>query len=154
MPYGSLHLEIRIDGVKELGRTFHGLYGDLSDLTPFFEAVADDWSETQEQVFAHEGEWEGMPRWADLNDAYARRKQAKHGDKPILEATGALKEAAVHPTKQITPTMLRLTVNNAYGIFHQSAEPRTVLPRRNFGSLTPRQKSRLPRLLRQSLSTE
>ena len=147
---GDLHLSLDIDGDRELSRKLHGLLNRVTDLEPVFKAIAADWSLTMARKFASGGAYEAgtdaqgqaNPAWAPLSPRYAAWKAAHYPGSTILQRTGALRQAAVNPQVTTSATSLRLVVDNAWALYHQSSRPRTRLPRRPFASLTAKQKSR------------
>lgn len=87
------HVEIEIDGKAEFSRTFSRLDANFDDLTPIWPAVRSKFYEIETQQFDSEGDKGGSGRWQALSARYAAQKVATYGDKPILEATGALRES-------------------------------------------------------------
>ncbi|NUP99514.1 MAG: hypothetical protein HUU35_06635 [Armatimonadetes bacterium] len=76
MPYGYLNFTFEVDGRWELDRAFHGYVFRLDNWGPFFESTAKDFSAYEAARFGAEGAFEGEDKWADLTEAYARRKAA------------------------------------------------------------------------------
>ena len=150
MSTGTFHISFDIDGDRELSRKLHGMLGAVSDWTPVWQTIQTDWSATMARKFDTEGAHEAgtdadgnpNPAWAPLSAKYAAWKAKHYPGMKILQRTGELRKASVDPETTITPTSLRLTVGSAYALYHQSSEPRSILPRRAFASLTAKQKSR------------
>jgi len=157
---GKFHISFDIDGDRELSRKIHGMLGSVTDWTPVWKTIAADWSATMARKFDTEGGHEAgtdadgnaNPPWAPLSDRYARWKAKHFAGTKILQRTGSLREAATSPAVVTTPTSLNLTVNAAWGLYHQSSEPRTWLPRRPFASLTAKQKSRWVKAFRDRIA--
>ena len=148
---GKVWFTIDIMGERQLDRTFMGLMEEMKDLSPFFQFIADDFSATVERKFAAEGAIDGEPKWDDLSAAYAKRKEAAYPGKGILEATGTMRQAATHPDVEIGPKQLTITIDSDYAGYHQSPDPRAILPRRAFASLTADQKRRWMSKLREQV---
>lgn len=159
---GNLKVTLDIDGERQLSRKLHGLLHQVSDLRPAFEAMAADWSTTMQRKFESEGAHEAgtdeagtpNPPWEPLSARYAAWKARHYPGMPILQRTGALRQAAVHPQTDVTADSLTLTVDVPYAIYHQArARGKAQFPRRPFASLTARQKSRWIRALRDHIAT-
>jgi phage gpG-like protein len=66
-----------------------GLFSGLRDLRPAWGSVHRIFLDFMKRVFAREGQY-GGPVWVPLNPRYAAWKRRRYGDRPILQATGAL----------------------------------------------------------------
>lgn len=145
---GFVKFSIDIAGQRQFSRRLDGLLANLDDLTPVWDQLEADWTETMKAKFAGEGEVAGeaeTEKWAPLSTRYAKWKARKFPGTKILHRTGALEAAATNPTVEKTAHSLTLTVAGVpYAIYHQSHEPReSNLPRRDFASLTAAQKTRI-----------
>lgn len=161
MATGTLHFVLEIDGERQLSRKLQGYLGNVQDLSGAFERMAEDWRQSRIDVFVAEGAYEGLPAWEPL--APSTKKGKEHlGVDLILYRTGELYRATTQPETTIEPLELRMVIDNDYGIYHQSPRPRQpkadgsgpILPRREFASLGPKQKSRWMRFLREHLFRE
>ncbi|HLB03858.1 MAG TPA: hypothetical protein VJK66_02460 [Gaiellaceae bacterium] len=94
----------------------------LSDLRSFWPKVVPLFVLWMEQQFSSEGAFAGAP-WAPLAFS-TRQRKARLGLRPqILQATGAMKQAASRPTRQVTPRSLTLTIEDPKLGFHQAGTP-------------------------------
>lgn len=100
----------------------------LNDLRPFWPRVRRLFVDWERQQFDSEGAFWGT-RWPALNPDYARRKRILWGDRPILQASGQAKRAAMTPIQTaVGPRTLTLTIDDAGKAhpailqFHQTGE--------------------------------
>lgn len=153
MPTGTLHFTLDIDGERQLNAKLHGYLGRCLDLSPAFEDIARDWSESRVEVFAGAGAYDGLDGWPELSKRYARWKEKHYPGRLMLVRTGELIKAVVFPETEITAQSLTMTIDNDYAIYHHSSEPReSNLPRRQIASLGAAQKSRWVRILRKHIA--
>lgn len=106
----------------------------LNDLRPFWPRVRRLFVGWEREQFDSEGEFWGS-RWPALNPDYARRKRIFWGDRPILQASGQAKRAAMTPIQAaVGPRTLTLAIDDsgkahpAILQYHQTGEGR--LPKR------------------------
>ena len=153
---GDLYFSLDIDGTRELSRRLHGLLNRVTNLEPAFKVMAADWSTTMAAKFDSGGAFEAgtdaegnpNPPWQPLSQRYGAWKARHYPGRGLLIRTGALRAAAVSPETDIQALSLRLEVDNAWALYHQSTRPRTILPRRPFASLTAKQKGRWIKAIR------
>jgi phage gpG-like protein len=134
--------------LPEMLRAGAALELDLSDMRPIFESIRTVLYTYIEGAFNTEGALTRSGKWAPLSESYRRR----YPDRPILDRTGALKRSltsanATGSRTVITKTSLTIGTTIPYGIYHQSTEPRTKLPRRAPIDLTTEQEQEIARLL-------
>lgn len=120
-------------GERQLDRALTRLNNSVQDLSEVFEALGEDFRASEAQQFAHEGYGD----WPPLSPGYAITKRRRWGDKPILQASGALRSAI---TERWTPgnvTIIKpqeaafgVNLGKAYPRFHQTGAPRANLPQR------------------------
>lgn len=108
----------------------------LSDLRPFWPLVVPIVTGWWRMQFETEGGFAGRP-WAALSPAYAEWKQANFPGKPILQADGALRQAASRPSRLATPHSLTLTIDDEKLEFHQDGTPRMPARPLVFGDPLP-----------------
>lgn len=102
----DLHWEVA--GDVQLGRRFTDLERSFDDFSePLTEAMG-----VVEEENEHQFQSEGDPGWPELSDQYAARKRRIWGDKPIMEASRALRRSltdrsAAGAIAEVTPTMMR-----------------------------------------------
>lgn len=121
-----------IAGEKQLDRALSGL--TLSNYEDAWPVVAEEFYELEREQFKSEGR-KGGERWQELSPEYAGWKAARYPGTQILERTGDLMKSLTsrsdaNAVYNATPTSLSLGTKLKYAIYHQSNEPRTVLPRR------------------------
>ncbi|MBI2301790.1 MAG: phage virion morphogenesis protein [Armatimonadetes bacterium] len=149
MAFGYLNLSFEVDGRVELDRTLHGYVARVEDWKPFFRSLAADFREMERERFAAQGAFEGEDAWAPLDETYRSHKERVYGQKPILQATGAMFEAVVNPEEKAEDLQLTLTIDSAYALYHQSDKPReSNLPRRAIIALGARRKSKWTGMMR------
>lgn len=83
---------------------------DLRSLWPLIVPLATRW---WAEMFKSEGAFAGAA-WSPLSPDYAARKAIDFPGKPILQRTGALKQAASRPSRFVTPTTLTLSIESDY----------------------------------------
>jgi phage gpG-like protein len=104
----------------------------VSDLSPVFLVIANDWYKDNEQIFdlQSEGQYE------DLSPDYADRKESMVGFVyPILKFDGWLEASITQPGSDgsfcvIGKKSLTLGTEIPYAIYHQSSAPRSKMPYR------------------------
>lgn len=120
------------DADRELRVIGAGL-ADLRSFWPMLVPVVTQWWKRQ---FDTEGAFAGNP-WQRLSPGYAARKASLFPGKPILQATGAMKQAVSRPHRVQTPLSLTLSIEDEKLPFHQNGAG--ALPRREvvFGEPLP-----------------
>lgn len=91
-----IRLTGEVIGERQFDRALTRIERGVTDLKPLFELLGEDFRDSERQQFAHEG----YGSWPALSAAYAARKRLLWGDKPILQASGALRSAM---TERMTP---------------------------------------------------
>jgi hypothetical protein len=84
-----MRLTGKMENVQLFDRAVAGLAHDFEDMRPTLEEVIEQgFYPIMQEVF----DTEGRGRWGreEMNADYVRRKRRRHGDKPILQATGGL----------------------------------------------------------------
>lgn len=116
-----------IEGETELSRRLEIIESRVKNWEPAFKdtaiALRDIFSN---DVFQTRGAVINE-HWAPLSRAYALRKEKKFPGKGILEATGEMKNSF---QTFWSPTMAKVWNDVEYFKYHQSNQPRSVLPRR------------------------
>lgn len=102
------------DADRELRVIAAGL-GDLRSFWPMLVPLVTSWWRRQ---FETQGAFAGDP-WAPLSPTYAVWKASRAPGKPILQLTGAMKQAVSRPHRAQTPTSLTLTVDDEKLGHHQ-----------------------------------
>ena len=102
--------------------------------------IEDDFYAEEKAQFASEGA-DGGERWQELSPEYAGWKEAHYPGQPIMQRTGSLERSLTSgndPNAVKIEAWKTLTLGSKvpYGIYHQSLDPRTKLPRRPLIQLT------------------
>jgi len=125
---------LEIAGEVQMDRGIARFADGVTDYRPIWAMVEDDFYALEKRQFESEGA-EGGDSWQPLSPAYAEWKEAHYPGMPILERTGNLQQSLTNPADPDAVCIEErkaLTVGTRvpYAIYHQSLEPRTVLPRR------------------------
>jgi hypothetical protein len=94
----------------------------IRDWSEAFEAMVEDFEETEEKLFDSEGASEFPSGWAPLNPSYARWKASVRPGAPILVFDGDLRKAATEPRTQLSNKRMTITVEDDTVIKHQFGE--------------------------------
>lgn len=129
-----------IAGETQLDRGIARFSDGVSDYTPIWPVIEDEFYAEEKAQFASEGA-EGGEKWAPLSPAYSEWKEAHFPGQPILQRTGDLERSLTSrndPNGVRVEARKQLTLGSRvpYGIYHQSTAPRTRLPRRPMINLT------------------
>lgn len=122
---------VEIEGLAENERALSILLAGLTDLRPFWPLVVPTFIRWMREQFDTEGEW-GGEHWAPLSPDYLARKMVLYPGKPILQATGDLRQAASRPRRRATAQFLELIVDDS-GYTHGRGAARAVGPYHQFG---------------------
>ena len=110
----------------------------VSDLSPVFLTIANDWYKDNHRVIPEGGEKQREGQYEDLSDAYAEYKESTLGwTYPILRFDGWLAASITVPGSDgslcvIGKQSLTLGTLIPYAIYHQSSAPRHKMPYRPF----------------------
>lgn len=107
----------------------------LADYRPVWPVIEDDFYSAEATQFKSEGAWGGAGEaWQELSAEYQGWKEQHYPGQPILQRTGALYASltgeGAGAVKIEERKKLTLGSSVPYGIYHQSTDPRTRLPRR------------------------
>lgn len=122
---------VEIEGLAETERGLATLLAGLTDLRPFWPLVVPTFIRWMAEQFDSEGEW-GGEHWAPLSPDYLARKMQRYPGKPILQASGDLRQAASRPRRRPTPEFLELIIDDS-SYAHGGSGPRSVAPYHQFG---------------------
>lgn len=129
----SIQIQFAIEGELQLSRRLTDIAGAVQDWGPAFEQSVTDLKETfSNAVFETEGR-KIDEAWSPLSRAYALRKEKLYPGKGILERTGVMRQAFASSFNATSATIWNTA---AYFKYHQSNQPRHVLPRRVMMKLT------------------
>lgn len=118
MPDMSVHVD-DADARRELNIISAG----LADLTGFWPMLVPLWLSWMRRQFETEGAFGGQP-WPPLSPAYAVWKASRRPGKPVLQLTGAMKQAVSRPHRSQTPQSLTLTIDDKKLGYHQDGTTR------------------------------
>ena len=110
----------------------------VSDLSPVFLTIANDWYKDNQRVIPEGGEKQSEGQYEDLSDDYAQYKEAMQGwIYPILRFDGWLATSITVPGSDgafcvIGKQSLAVGTEIPYAIYHQSSAPRSKMPYRPF----------------------
>lgn len=119
-------ISIATQGFPQTNANLVKLEGRLSSLKPLWEKLGDEFYKEEKAWFAAEP-------WKPLSPAYAKRKRAKFGDKPILRATDTLfhsltEQGAEGNIHRVDDLGAEFGSRVPYGIFHQESRPPLAEP--------------------------
>jgi phage gpG-like protein len=144
-----------VDGQAQFDRAFNRVGNRIKDLRPVFEEVGKEFKEIQAEQFASEGAKGFSGAWQPLSANYAILKQAIWGSKPILEASGRLKESLTtghaDTVEEIRKDSAAFGTTVPYATQHQRGNASKRLPKREVISFSDRQKRRLQKRIQATL---
>lgn len=99
---------------RDAERRLRLLATGLADLRPFWPRVSRlvvGWMRLQ---FESEGAfWTSGRKWTPLSPAYAAAKLERWGPRPILQASGQMRQAFSRPTRSVGPSSLTLRFDDS-----------------------------------------
>ena len=138
-----MYISWTIEGETQLSRNLLLLAARVKDWTPAFAETAYELKSLfSGDVFNTEGSVIDE-QWAPLSKAYAYRKAQKYPGKGILEATGKMRNSFMTLWR---PDMAAVWNEATYFKYHQSNQPRHVLPRRVMMKLAEAQRVQVVRI--------
>jgi len=125
---------LEIAGEVQMDRGIARFSEGVADYRPIWPVIEDDFYAQEQAQFKAEGA-EGGEKWQALSPEYAGWKAAQYPGTRVLERTGDLERSL---TKAGDPNGVRIEARKTltlgskipYAIYHQSIQPRKVLPRR------------------------
>lgn len=109
----AIRFTFGIDDNKQFDRVFNKITQYLTDFSPIFNEMADEFYDSQEGVFRSEGKYDDLSEWTDLTTRYRKWKEKNFPGRKKLELTGALKTS--------------LTQRGGYGNITQISEKEMIL---------------------------
>lgn len=149
----TLDVELRLDpGGVVFHRRFTRFISDLTDLTPAFEQMADEFNQWEEEAFATGGASSGNA-WPPLAASTAAHKTRRRGGQILVES-GRLMRSLTTPNAQdairdITGRKMTLGTDTPYAGFHQTGTSR--MPARPIIRLTAANRDRWTRIIHHHL---
>lgn len=127
-----------IENDKEFAAQIKAAGDRVGDLRVAFALIAKDWRKSNMAQFSLRGSGQYPP----LSAHYAAQKRKKYGNRPIMVATGRLRDSLTgspnsDSIQQIGKTNLIMGTVVPYGIYHQSDAPRRKIPLRKFLFIGP-----------------
>ncbi len=102
----------------------------IQDWRGAWPKVSDKLTGIEVQLFDSMGATGGHAKWADLKPAYARAKQRKWSQAPILQASGRLRDSLAGQSSERIDThealLLRWGTKVPYAVFHQTGTRKMV----------------------------
>lgn len=137
----------------QFSRAFTRFGNEVADLTPAFEAIADNFYEGEREMFASEGG--GAGGWAALKPEYAKWKSANYPGKGILQRTGLLMESLTDRSGpgsifELAPMRLAMGSGLKHGGYHQTGTSK--MPARPPVKLTEQQKNEWMKFIHQHIA--
>ncbi len=125
-----LRFSLNLKNAERLDSALAGVMGQIKDWRGAWPTVSDKLTEIEAQLFDFAGATGGHVKWADLKPTYARAKQRKWGQAPILQASGRLRDSlAGQSSERIDthePLLLRWGTEVPYAVFHQTGTRKMV----------------------------
>lgn len=88
-----MKFEFNIDGQTQVERLIRDYGSKFKSFKVVLNQIADDFYDTEKQVFGAEGAWENREKWKDLTPDYFKAKQRLFPGTKTLEKSGALKKS-------------------------------------------------------------
>ena len=141
-----------VEGEEQVGRMLSRTTDRLDDLRPFLGAAAGFMAVAMEKQFNSEGGRTGG--WAPLSDRYAADKAERWGARPILVASGAMRDSLTGSgsgsvRREIGGDSLEFGTSVPYASYHQTGTSR--MPQRRILDLTEDDRRGLMKLLQRHM---
>ena len=139
-------------GDVQLERTLARFDANVDDMTPAWEAMADEFAAIERRQFATQGRY-ASGGWAPLSPRYAAWKARHYPGKPILQREGDLVESLTRRPfgiEVITPDTMVVGSDVEYGRYHQHGDG---LPRRRPVELRESDRRKLTKIAHRYLVT-
>jgi phage gpG-like protein len=138
----------------QFSRAFTRFGNEVADLTPAFEAIADNFHEGEQEMFASEGG--GAGGWEKLSPDYAKWKAANYPGKPILQRTGLLMESLTDRSGpgskfEMSPMRLLMGTGLKHAGYHQAGTGK--MPARPPIKLTETQKNEWMKFIHEHIAS-
>lgn len=143
-----MELRIEVFGEQQASRELLRFSQRVDDMSPAFEAVADEFLRLEHAQFATEGGY-ASGGWRPLAPSTVARKARLRLDPRILHATlrlrRSLTERGPDHVRRIGPSELFVGSRVPYGVYHQHGTHR--MPRRRPVEFTERDKANMVRVI-------
>jgi phage gpG-like protein len=119
-------INIDIQGLSRLHSGLSQVERGLTSLRSLWDRFAKEFYSEEKKLFA-------AAPWKPLTPAYEKRKRAKYGDKPILQATGRLlgsltEQGAEGNVHRVDDQSAEFGSAVPYGVFHHESRPPLAEP--------------------------
>lgn len=151
---GDLDVTVRLDpGGTLFARRFDRFVSDLTDLSPAFDQMAEEFYDWEEQAFDSAGASAGAG-WRPLSPRYASWKAKNYPGRGVLERELNLRRSLTGPSgpravHSIGSRRMEIGTEVPYAVFHQEGTGR--MPARPVIRLTEANKMRWTRILHRHL---
>lgn len=147
-----MRLRLEVFGDVQVDRELLRFTGRLTDASPAFAQLADDFNRIEREQFKTEGG--RSSKWVPIKAATRRAKIKRGLDPRILHATHRLRDSLTKPSgpdvvRKIRPDSLEVGSTVPYGVFHQRGT--RTLPRRPPVDLTEGDRRRWVQVLQRFL---
>lgn len=149
-----IEFNFNVDGEPQLRRWLDIAADSVDDFSTIFEKLAEDFRETQEEVFKKEGANEGLSRWRPLSEGYKKWKNKHYPGRPILTLTKALRRSltirgASNHVERISPNKFEIGTKDFKAMLHQRGIRK--MPKRKVIDLSDAQKRRWTQIAHREL---
>lgn len=140
-----IEFNFTVDGERQMSRFFDIAADSINDFTIIFEKLAEDFRETQKEVFKKEGANEGLSKWKPLSPKYKKWKNKFYPGRPILTLTGDMRKSLtqqnnINHIERITKNSFEIGTKDFKTILHQKGTKK--MPKRKVIELSDLQKRR------------
>lgn len=149
-----IHFTADVLGEQTINRAFNRVEQFITDFRNIWPAVTTEFYNIETEQFQSEGARGVTGRFAPLSSPYKKFKEIHFPGKPILEATGALRESLTSPDgldSILRPGRDELVIGSGlpYAVFHQRGAGR--LPRRPPIAMNETSKRRIQKAIQSKL---
>lgn len=141
-----LNVAYDIQGEEKFERALSLLYDSFRDWRRLWPQIAAEFYRIEKEQFNSQGASGASGAWQELSAGYEKYKALTYPGRPILQASGHLKESITDPTNRdhvfrMTETSLTIGTTDPVGRYHQRGSER--LPQRKIFDLTDDDKRHL-----------
>lgn len=123
----ATEVQINISGDKEVAQMLRSVGLEIKDLRPAMQDVGKYLKQFfANDVFVSRGSVIGHA-WPRLSAGYAEQKARSYSGRPLLVRTGTMQRSFTYKS---APLQVEITNTAKHFVYHQSDEPRSVIPYR------------------------
>lgn len=144
-----MRFTITIEGTAVIDRTLARYVNAMTDATPAFEAIGDQFAEAERAIFLQQG-----PGWAPLSPRYAAYKAKHWPNMPILTRSGKLQQSLTSRPfghEQITAKSGEYGTAVDYAKYHQHGT--TKMPQRRPVNIPETTRNAMAKTMQRYLTT-